>query len=52
VRRHIRYQVRKDASGELMKDASGNYIFAPLYDDKQQEIVSLRQAGRNYTDYD
>ena len=52
MRRRIRYQVRKDASGELMKDASGNYIFAPLYDDKQQEIVSLRQAGRNYTDYD
>ncbi len=21
-----------------MKDASGNYIFAPLYDDKQREI--------------
>ena len=47
VRKRIRYQARKDASGELMKDASGNYIFAPLYDEEQQEIVSLRQTGRN-----
>lgn len=45
VRRRIRYQVRKDASGELMKDASGNYIFAPVYDEEQQEIVSLRQTS-------
>lgn len=47
VRKHIKFQARKDASGELMKDASGNYIFAPLYDEEQQEIVSLRQTGGN-----
>jgi hypothetical protein len=45
VRRRIKYQVRKDASGELMKDTSGNYIFAPVYDYEQQEIASLRQTG-------
>jgi hypothetical protein len=47
VRRRIKYQVRKDASGELMKDASGNYIFVPLYDKEEQEIISLKQTGRN-----
>lgn len=47
VRKHIKFQARKDASGELIKDASGNYIFAPLYDEEQQEIVSLRQTGGN-----
>ena len=47
VKRRVRYQARKDTSGELMKDASGNYIFAPLYDDEQQEITSLKQVGRN-----
>lgn len=45
MRRHIRYRVRKDASGELMKDASGNYIFVPVYEDLQHEIASLRQTG-------
>jgi hypothetical protein len=45
VRRRIRYQARKDASGQLMKDSSGNYIFAPLYEEEQQEIASLRQTG-------
>jgi hypothetical protein len=45
VRRRIRYQVRKDASGQLIKDSSGNYIFAPLYEEEQQEIASLRQIG-------
>lgn len=30
------YQVRKDASGELMKDASGNYIFIPVYNEGHQ----------------
>jgi hypothetical protein len=45
VRGCIRYQVRKDASGELMKDASGNYIFTPLYDKEQKEIASLRQTS-------
>jgi hypothetical protein len=44
VRGRIRYQVRKDASGELMKDASGNYIFTPLYDEEQKEIASFRQT--------
>jgi len=38
----IRYKVLKDASGELMKDSSGNYIFAPVYDEEQQETASLR----------
>ena len=47
MKRRIRYQAWKDTSGELMKDASGNYIFAPLYDKEQREIVSLRQTGRN-----
>jgi hypothetical protein len=47
MRRRIKYQVRKDASGELMKDASGNYLFVPVYDDEQQEIVSLGQTGGN-----
>jgi hypothetical protein len=28
-----------------MKDSSGNYIFAPLYEEEQQEIASLRQTG-------
>jgi len=45
VRRRIRYQARKDESGELMKDSSGNYIFVPLYEQQQQEIASLRQTG-------
>ena len=45
VRRRIRYQVRKDASGELMKNASGNYIFTPVYEDIRHEIVSLKQTG-------
>ena len=45
VRKLTRYQVRKDASGQLMKDSSGNYIFAPLYEEEQQEIASLRQTG-------
>lgn len=45
VRKRIRYQARKDASGELIKDASGNYIFAPVYEDVQHEIASLRQTG-------
>jgi len=33
------------AAGELMKDSSGNYIFAPVYDEEQQEIASLRQTS-------
>jgi hypothetical protein len=28
-----------------MKDASGNYIFTPLYDKEQKEIASLRQTS-------
>jgi hypothetical protein len=28
----IGYRVKKDASGKLMKDASGNFIFVPVYE--------------------
>jgi hypothetical protein len=42
------YQVRIDASGELMKDASGTCIFAPVYNEGQQKIASLRQTGGEY----
>lgn len=45
VRKPVRYQVRTETSGELMKDSSGNYIFVPLYEEQQQEIVSLKQTG-------
>ena len=45
ARRSIRYQIRKDASGELMKDASGNYIFTPVYEDIRHEIASLKHTG-------
>jgi hypothetical protein len=45
VKRHIRYEVRKDASGELMKDASGNYIFDRVYDEGRQEIAASRQIN-------
>ena len=45
VRRSIRYQARKDASGELMQGASGNYIFDPGYVDVRHEIASLKQTG-------
>ncbi|MFC1794937.1 hypothetical protein ACFL3Q_15285 [Planctomycetota bacterium] len=45
LRRSIRYQARKDTSGKLMKDASGNYIFAPVYEDVRHEIASLEQTG-------
>jgi len=44
ARKRIRYQAQKDASGKLMKDSSGNYIFAPLYEE-QQEIASLSQTS-------
>lgn len=43
VKKHIRYQVQKDVSGELMRDATGNYIFAPVYDEGQQARASSRQ---------
>lgn len=45
ARRRIRYLVRKDASGKLMKDTSGNYIFVPVYEEGQHEMASLRQTG-------
>jgi hypothetical protein len=45
VKKQIKYQAQKDASGELMKDSSGNYIFAPVYEEEQQEIASLRQLS-------
>ena len=30
----IGYRARKNTSGELMKDASGNFIFVPVYEDE------------------
>ncbi len=45
MKRHIRYQVQKDVSGELMKDASDNFIFVPVYDEKQQDIATSRQIN-------
>jgi hypothetical protein len=45
VKKNIKYQVQKDASGGLMKDSSGNYIFVPVYEEQQQEIASLRQLS-------
>ena len=45
VRRRIKYKARKNASGELIKDSSGNYVFEPLYEE-QQEIASFSQVSR------
>jgi hypothetical protein len=36
-RKLIGYRARKDTSGELMKDASGNFIFVPVYEDEPEE---------------
>jgi len=36
-RKLIGYRARKNASGELMKDASGNFIFVPVYEDELEE---------------
>jgi len=33
-RKLIGYRAKKNASGELMKDASGNFIFVPVYEDE------------------
>jgi tetratricopeptide (TPR) repeat protein len=35
--KRIRYCVKKDASGEFMKDASGNFIFVPVYEGEPEE---------------
>ncbi len=43
VKRHIRYQVQRDESGELMKDASGNFIFFPVYDEGQRVVATSKQ---------
>lgn len=36
-RKLIGYRVKKDESGGLMKDASGNFIFVPVYEDEPEE---------------
>ena len=33
-----KYRIQTDASGEPMKDASGNFIFVPAYDDESNEF--------------
>jgi len=35
-RKLIGYRVKTDESGELMKDASGNFIFVPVYEDEKK----------------
>ena len=36
-RKLIGYRARKNVSGELMKDASGNFIFVPVYEDELEQ---------------
>ena len=36
ARQCCRHRVKKDASGELVKDASGNFIFVPVYEGEQE----------------
>ena len=36
-RKLIGYRANKDASGELMKDASGNFIFVPVYEGEPEQ---------------
>jgi len=36
-RKLVGYRARKNASGELMKDATGNFIFVPVYEDELEE---------------
>ena len=36
-RKLIGYRAGKNASGELMKDASGNFIFVPVYEDELEK---------------
>ena len=31
------YKIKKDASGEIIKDENGNFIFIPVYEDNQNE---------------
>jgi hypothetical protein len=40
VKRNIKYIARKNKSGELMRDSSGNYTFDPVYDEGQQETAA------------
>ncbi|UCC99339.1 MAG: hypothetical protein JSW66_05525 [Phycisphaerales bacterium] len=35
AKRRIQYRVLKDASGQLIKDASGNFVFVPVHKDEQ-----------------
>lgn len=36
AKRRVRYRALKDASGELLKDASGNFIFAPFFENEKE----------------
>ncbi len=38
TRKVKKYRVQKDASGELMKDAEGNFIFVPFYVDEPNYV--------------
>lgn len=40
VKRNIKYTARKNKSGELIRDSTGNYIFDPVYDEGQQETAA------------
>jgi hypothetical protein len=40
VKRHIKYTARKNKSGELIRDSTGDYIFDPVYDEGQQETAA------------
>jgi hypothetical protein len=44
--RRIRYRVQKDASGKLLKDSSGNFIFVPVYEDQQRAAYSEQTGGK------
>jgi hypothetical protein len=43
VKRYIRYEMQRDESGELIKDASGNFIFFPVYDEGQRVVATSKQ---------
>jgi hypothetical protein len=40
AKRRVRYRVLKDASGELLKDASGNFIFVRFFEDTQETGIA------------